>query len=69
MKRLGKYTGRVYNEDYDFSNCQECCVCITDEQATDTEFIDSHHLKDIMQCALCHGCPAAQTSKVVKVCR
>ena len=68
MKRLGKYTGRVYNEDYDFSNCQECCTCITDEQATDREFIESHHLKDIMECTLCHGCPTAQNDMKIYQC-
>lgn len=60
MPRLGKFTGKIYQEDYDFSNCPECCVCITDEEVKDDTFISAHHVKDLMDCVKCFGCPAAK---------
>ena len=45
MKCLGKFTKTIYDENYDFSNCPECCTLITDEQANDEEFINKHHIK------------------------
>ena len=64
MKRLGKFTKTIYDESYDFSQCPECCTCISDEQANDKEFIDQHHLKDLQDCIRCFGCPAALNSRV-----
>ena len=64
MKKLGKFTKTIYGEDYDFSQCPECCVMLTDEQANDETFIDQHHLEDLKDCIKCFGCPAAQKSKV-----
>ena len=60
MKRLGKFTKTIYDENYDFSNCPECCVCLTDEEANNEEFINKHHIKDLMDCVTCMGCPASQ---------
>lgn len=59
MKRLGKYTGKIYTEDKIF-NMEECGVCITDEQAEDEEWISIHHLSDLIECIKCCGCPTAQ---------
>lgn len=59
MKRLGKFTGKVYDENYDFSNCPECCVCISEEQFQDEKYIADHHVKDLLDCLKCMGCPAA----------
>lgn len=64
MKRLGKFTKTIYAEDYDFSQCPECCTQISDEQAQDEEYINAHHFKDLLDCCGCFGCPAAQASKV-----
>lgn len=60
MKRLGKFTMRIYDEDYDFSKCPECCTQITDEQAEDEEFVRKRHIGDLMGCLRCLGCPAAK---------
>ena len=56
MKRLGKLTGRIYeeNEIYDM---EECGICITDEQANDEKWIKQHHTKDLTDCDNCRGCP------------
>jgi len=64
MKRLGKFTGTIYDENYDFSNCPECCTMITDEQEKDENFIKEKHTKDLLTCIGCNGCPAAQKSIV-----
>lgn len=66
MKRLGKFTGTIYEEDYDFSNCPECCVQITDEQVKDEESVKQRHIKDLMDCITCMGCPAAQKGVIGK---
>ena len=57
MKRLGKYSGRIYEED-EISTMTECGVCITDEQASDEEWIKQHHIHDLIDCLFCKGCPA-----------
>ena len=64
MKRLGKFTKAIYDETYDFSQCPECCTCISDEEANNEKFIDQHHLKDLMDCVCCFGCPAAERNRV-----
>lgn len=64
MKRLGKFTKTIYDESYDFSQCPECCACISNEQANNEEFIDQHHLKDLQDCIRCFGCPASMSSRV-----
>lgn len=64
MKRLGKFTKTIYGDDCDFSQAPECCTIISDEQANNKAFIDAHHLKDLMDCVRCFGCPAAQRSRI-----
>lgn len=59
MKRLGKFSGIIYEED-EVNNMEECGVLLTDAQANDEEFIKSHHLLDQIECSLCRGCPKAQ---------
>lgn len=58
MKRLGKYTGTVYGKGYrDIKMPPECCLQITDEQASDAEFVERKHLELFMSCINCRGCP------------
>lgn len=63
MKRLGKFTGTIYNEDYDFSKCPECCDVLTDSQANDSAFIEAKKLSNRAICTFCMACPAAMESK------
>ena len=58
--RLGKFTGKLYSEDYDFSKCPECCLCISDSQAKDEEFISRQKAKNLVTCLSCMGCPASK---------
>ncbi len=60
MKRLGKFTKTIYDETFDFSKCPECCTQITDEQANDESFLEDKHMKDLLDCVRCFGCPAAK---------
>lgn len=64
MKRLGKFTGIIYDENYDFSQCPECCLCITDEQANDEKFVNDYRVKSLVTCIGCMGCPAAERRRV-----
>ncbi len=65
MKRLGKYSGRIYEEN-EICIMEECGVCITDEQAKDEEWISKHHVDDLMECITCVGCPLAQSGVIEK---
>ena len=59
MSRLGKFTGHIYDDNYDFSNCSECCTIIPIEK-----FISERRVKDLLSCMSCFGCPAAKFSKI-----
>ena len=39
MKRLGKLTGKIYEEN-EVKNMGECCILITDEQVKDEKWIN-----------------------------
>lgn len=54
MKRLGKCSGKIYEETETVKN--ECTTIITDEQANDKDFIFNHHNKDMKDCISCRGC-------------
>lgn len=60
MKRLGKYSGKVY-EEHEIQTMDECGTVITDEQAADKDFIKAHHMCDLTQCMLCLGCPTSKS--------
>lgn len=64
MKRLGKYTGKIYEEN-EVEQMQECGVCVSDEQANDEKYINEHHLQDLKDCVTCCGCPMAQKNVIV----
>lgn len=59
MKRLGKYSGKIYGKN-EVQGMEECGVCITDEQAKDKDWISKHHVSDLMDCMKRCGCPLAQ---------
>lgn len=56
MQRLGKLSGRIYEEN-EIHDMEECGICITEEQAKDKEWIKVHHAKDLVECEKCRGCP------------
>ena len=56
MKVLGKLTGRIYEEN-ELHDMEECGIHITNEQAKDKKWIKEHHIKDLVDCSNCRGCP------------
>jgi hypothetical protein len=64
MKLLGKFTKTIYPDGYDKSKIHECCTQIPDDKANDEEFVNNHHVKDLMDCVRCFGCPEAAKSRV-----
>ena len=57
--RLGKYSGRIYEEN-EVHAMEECGDCITDEQSKDENWTSKHHVSDLMECVKCCGCPLSQ---------
>lgn len=62
MPRVGKFTGKVYADDYDFSHCPECCTVVSEKEIDNKEFIQSLRQRNILDCLPCHGCPEAHMS-------
>lgn len=58
--RLGKFTGKIYDEDYDFSQCPECCLCLSEEQARDEKFLAEKRMQNMISCIGCKGCQASK---------
>lgn len=56
---LGKLTGKQYLPK-DKHRMKECGIQITYEQALDEDFINAHHIRDMLDCSVCLGCPEAQ---------
>ena len=63
MPRLGHYTGTIYPDDYDFTNCSECCLILKEGQAEDKEYIQQIRVMQQIACLGCMSCPAAQAGK------
>ena len=59
MKRLGVFSGKIYDEDYDTNKIEECCFLITSEQAQDKDFCKVK-IKRKNVCLNCMGCPVSQ---------
>lgn len=64
MKRLGKFTGKVYDEN---EKPTECCTVMTHEQANDENWQMMKHALDTLDCNGCQGCPESRKamSKIV----
>lgn len=56
MKRLGKFSGKIYSEE-EIKTMQECGYAISDEQANDPEYIKELYSIVSSDCATCRGCP------------
>ena len=59
MKYLGLFSGQVYEES-EKSSMEECGHQISDEDAMNWELIGDMHVRDLMACVTCFGCPMAQ---------
>ena len=54
-KRLGVYSGRIYEAEDDYS--RECCKVITEEQSNDENWLADQRLINSFKCMGCSGCP------------
>lgn len=53
MKRIGMYTGNIY--DCAPSEIHECCFCVSDNCITDENFIKERREEGKLRCAQCPG--------------
>lgn len=60
MKRLGHYTGKIYEDRFDIDNVKECCLVLSGFETK--EEIDKLRLKFKLYCLECGGCPEAQNN-------
>lgn len=56
MKRLGRYSGKIYSEE-EVAKMQECGLIITDEQSEDEKYILEKREENLKDCRGCFGCP------------
>lgn len=56
MLRIGKLTGKVYDENVDVSSIGECCVMVKKEDL-DKELTRWKISNALGGCELCRGCP------------
>lgn len=58
MKRLGLYSGMIYEEER-VKSMKECGLSITDEQAEDKDYIQNKITESRSRCRNCMGCEMA----------
>lgn len=56
-KWLGKFTGKIYNEDDNYNS--ECCILLSDHEVDNIDFINRLKVKNKLDCINCHECPAS----------
>lgn len=56
MKRLGFWSGNIYDENKRAEDLKECCLVLSDYEEVTPELIQRVH-KD---CPFCTGCPLAK---------
>lgn len=56
---VGKFTGTIYPEDYDFSECPECCLVLPATLSKDA--LKIIHETKIHECLVCLACPAKKS--------
>lgn len=63
MKRIGIFTGKIYDEHFDFNKIKECCKEISDETADNPTLVKFIYLMEHENCEGCFGCPASRNNK------
>lgn len=63
MKRQGKFSGKIYDEDYPVKDIEECCHQLSDAECTE-EKVQARHINDLSNCIRCFGCPMSQRTIV-----
>lgn len=63
MKRLGKFSGKIYKDD-EIKDMEECSVMIADDESEGSlTFLRSRNKID---CLLCRGCPMKTRAEMRK---
>ncbi len=57
MKRIGKLTMKVYDENTELSSIGECCYTVSDNEDLGKELARLKELKASDDCENCRGCP------------
>ena len=66
MKYLGLFSGKIYEES-ETSSMEECGHQISDKDASNDEFIRDMHVRDLMSCITCFGCPMARRQNTTTI--
>ena len=67
MKRFGVFSGSFYEKDFDFSNCPECYLVLSDSEAANEIYMSNLLAENVKRCAGCKGCPASQRKRRSRV--
>ena len=59
MRRLGVFSGKVYEENVDVSSITECCYLFE----SDVEHQQVQNMRSALRCLSCNGCPMAQNKE------
>lgn len=59
MKRIGFFTGKIYDENHDVSKIGECCLMFSEDSCS----IDHKELKK--RCDGCHCCPESRKEGLI----
>lgn len=60
MKKLGFFTGHIYDKS---EPCEECAVNLSDERAKDIAYTSQEYLRRHVHCFQCDGCPEAKKAR------
>ncbi len=64
MKRIGRFTGKIYDEK-EVLRINECCDVISDAQANNSEWVKERHKEYMVKCSKCMSCIEAKKMKGV----
>lgn len=60
MKRIGIFTGKVYEGNFNINEITECCKMVSDETASNSNLVKFIHLTEKQRCEGCFDCEASK---------
>lgn len=58
--KVGKYSHKVYPEDYNKKSYPECCCNVSKENTEDEDYMQELRTKNLADCIPCMSCPASK---------
>jgi len=55
MKRLGHFSGKIYEDNVDVKTIEECCTVIPKEKENDEAYLDLLQSRERIMCMMCPG--------------